>query len=253
MTLKTSEIGNLGKFGKRPFADVMDSGHIARMLSRFLDRLRRNAKQQTALEHLEAGRAVEPADRDLSRVVPIILPLELLTSAWPRPIVQIGDLPFCAAWATCGEMNTFFYVTEHEAQFWEDAGIDWRSTALANLARISENRPASGEKLDEDGLPFLKVMLHEDAVGPSRLLLPHLFDEILGADYEVAMPEQTCAIAYRKNLSPDQEADVNGVINGCYEHGTEPVSAERFKADRFWEFAKGHHFSKWRQSSPTIL
>ena len=216
----------------------MDSGHIARMLSRFLDRFRRKVKRQTPLELLEAGRGVEPADRDLSRVVPIILPLELLTSAWPGPIVQIGDLPFCAAWATCGEMNTFFYVTEHEAQFWEGAGIDWRATALANLARISENRPASGEKLDEDGLPFLKVMLHEDAVGPSRLLLPHLFDEILGADYEVAIPEQTCAVAYRKNLSPDQEADVSGVINGCHEHGTEPMSAERFKANRFWEFAK---------------
>jgi len=212
------------------------------MLPRFLDRFRRKAKRQTALEVLEAGRGVEPADRDLSRVVPIILPLELLTSAWPGPIVQIGDLPFCAAWATCGEMNTFFYVTEREARFWDDAGIDWRATALANLARISEGRPASGEKLDDDGLPFLKVMLHEDAVGPSRLLLPHLFDEILGADYEVAIPEQTCAIAYRKNLSPNQEADVSGAINGCFEHGTEPMSAERFKAHRFWEFAKGTSF-----------
>ena len=84
-------------------------------------------------------------------------------------------------------MNTFFYVTEPEAQFWDDAGIDWRATALDNLARISKDRPASGEKLDEDGLPFLKVMLHDDAVGPSRLLLPHLFDEILGTDYEVAI------------------------------------------------------------------
>lgn len=212
------------------------------MLPRFLDRFRQKAKRQTALEVLEAGRGVEPADRDLSRIVPIILPLELLTSAWPGPIVQIGDLPFCAAWATRGEMNTFFYVTEGEARFWDDAGIDWRATALANLARISEGRPASGEKLDDNGMPFLKVMLHEDAVGPSRLLLPHLFDEILGADYEVAIPEQTCAIAYRKNLSPNQEAEVRSVINGCFEHGTEPMSAERFKAHRFWEFAKGTPF-----------
>lgn len=212
------------------------------MLSRFLDWFGRKAGSRTALEVLEAGLGVEPAERDLSRVVPIILPLELLDAAWPGPIVQIGELPFCAAWATCGEMNSFFYVTEREAQFWDDAGIDWRATALENLSRMSASRPASGEKLDDDGVPFVKVMLHDDAAGPSRLLLPHLFDDALGADYEVAIPEQTCAIAYRKDLSPSQAADVNRMISGCYEHGTEPMSPERFQARRFWQLAEGPSF-----------
>lgn len=134
-------------------------------------------------------------------------------------------------------MNTFFYVTEAEAQFWDEAGIDWRAKALTNLAGMSVSRPASGEKLDNDGLPFLKVMLHEDALGPSRLLLPHLFNDALGTDYAVAIPERTCAIAYRKNLSPEEAADVDRMINGCYEHGTEPMSPERFEAHQFWEFA----------------
>jgi hypothetical protein len=209
------------------------------MLPRFLNWFGRKSKPRTALEVLEAGSRVEPADRDLSRVVPIILPIELMDAAWPGPIAQIGELPFCVAWATCGEMNSFFYVTHGEALFWEEAGIDWRATAFANLSRLSESRPASGEKGDEDGLPFLKVMLHDDAIGPSRLLLPHLFDEALGADYEVAIPERTCAIAYRKYLSPGQAADVNGMINGCYELGTEPMSPERFEARRFWVFAAG--------------
>jgi len=208
------------------------------MLSRFRNWISRRAKPRTPLEVLEAGRSVEPADRDLTRLVPIILPLELLNAAWPGPIVRIGELPFCAAWATCGEMNSFFYVTEREARFWEDEGVDWRAIALENLSKLTENRPASGEKLDDNGLPFVKVMLHEDAFGPSRLLLPHLFDDVLGADYEVAIPEQTCAVAYRKALSPSEAADVNGMISGCYEHGTEPMSPERFEARLFWEFAE---------------
>lgn len=193
----------------------------------------------TASEVLEAGLSAEPSSRDLSRLVPIVLPLELLNSAWPGPIVQIGDLPFCAAWATC-DQNRFFYVTDREAKFWDDAGKDWRATAFRNLSRMSEHRPASGEKLDDEGLPFVKVMLQEDAVGPSRLLLPHLFEDSLGADYQVAIPERTCAIAYRRDLSPSQTADVNGMISGCYEHGTEPMSPERFDARRFWQFAEGH-------------
>jgi len=208
------------------------------MLPRFLDWFGRKRKPRTSLEVLRAGLNAEPADRDLSRVVPIVLPLKLLNAGWPGPIVRIAELPFCAAWATCDEINTFFYVTDREAEFWSEAGIDWQAAAFSNLARMSAELPASGEKLDEAGLPFLKVMLHEDAFGPSRLLLPHFFDNSLGSDYEVAIPEQTCAIAYRKDLSPDQAASVDSIINGCYENGTEPMSPQRFEARQFWTFAK---------------
>ena len=87
-------------------------------------------------------------------------------------IAQIGNLPFCVAWATRGGMNSFFDVTEREAQFWGEAGIDWRAIERANLSKMSADRPVSGEKLDGNGRPFLKVMLHDYAVGPLRLLLP---------------------------------------------------------------------------------
>lgn len=79
--------------------------------------------------------------------------------------------------------------------------------------------------------------MHDDAVGPSRLLLPHLFDDVLGTDYEVAIPEQTCAIAYRKKLTPAQAADVRGMIDG-YAHGTEPMRPDRFDAAQFWNLAE---------------
>jgi hypothetical protein len=72
-------------------------------------------------------------------------------------------------------------------------------------------------------------------MGPSRLLIPHLFDDELGADYMVALPERTCAVAYRTDLNGPQLSDVNGVIDGCFEHGTEPVSPTRYRASDFWE------------------
>ncbi len=152
-------------------------------------------------------------------------------------LVRLEELPFCVAWADCGEINRFFYVTHEEAGFWDGKGIDWRGRSMENLVRLSLNLPASGEKRDDEGRPFLKVMLHKDAIGPSRLLIPHLFDDVLGADYEVALPERTCAIAYRKDLTPAQAADVSAMIDGCYAHGTEPMSPDRFAAGRFWEFA----------------
>lgn len=209
----------------------------SRMLPRALKRLFSRSKPATAQDLLEAGRDVEPQDRDLDRLVPIILPLELLNSDWPGPIIQIGLLPFCAAWTFRGEMNTFFHFSHRDAQYWDEAEVDWRALAFRNLAKMARQQPASGYKDDDEGRPFVQVLLHDDAVGPSRLLVPHLFDDVLGEDYEVAIPEQTCAIAFRRNLSAEQAADIDGMINGCFTHGTEPMSAERYAASAFWDFA----------------
>ena len=120
--------------------------------------------------------------------------------------------------------------------------MDWRSLALGNLAALSQGKAASGEKVDESGEPFVQVLLHEDAMGPSRLLLPRLFEPTFGTDYAVAVPEQTCAVIYRNKLSPSQAADVQGMIMGCFELGTEPMSADRFRPEDFWGLAERLRF-----------
>jgi hypothetical protein len=142
-------------------------------------------------------------------------------------------------WAVLGEMNSFFYVTHAEAAYWEAEGIDWRGIAFDNLAHLAGQHPASGEKLDADGRPFIQILLHDDAIGPSRLLIPHLFEDVFGTEYRVAIPERTCAVLYRTDLTPEQVADVDGMITGCFEHGTEPMCAERFAPQAFWAAANG--------------
>lgn len=204
------------------------------MLSRLLRRLRRKAHTHSPEKLDETGLLTRPEAPDLVRVMPVVLPLECLDMAWPGPIVRIGTLPFAMAWADCVEGNQFFYVTFEEAKAWDDAGIDWQAVALGNLTRLTMRQPASGVKDDEHGCPFVKIMLHQDALGPSRLLVPNLFDDVLGPDYQVAIPERTCSIAFRRDLTPAQEADVTGMIDGCHQHGTEPMSPLRFHAHAFW-------------------
>lgn len=204
------------------------------MLSRLIRRFGRRAYANPPEISREAGSPVRRSGPDISRVMPVILPLELLDMAWPGPIVRIGTLPFAMAWADCLPGNRFFYVTMDQAQAWEDSGIDWRAIAFDNLSRLTMRQPASGVKDDERGRPFVKVMLHQDALGPSRLLVPHLFDEALGSDYQVAIPERTCAIAFRRDLTSTQAVDVTGMIDGCYQNGTEPMSPKRFDAQAFW-------------------
>jgi hypothetical protein len=191
----------------------------------------------TVTEILERGRALPPAKRDIRKLMPIILPAEALDAGWPGPIVRIDRLPFALGWATLGEMNTFFYVTDAEAAYWAANGIDWRAVALDNLARLASTNPVSGQKLDADGRPFVQILLHDDAIGPSRLLIPKLFEDVFGGNYRVAIPERTCAVIYRTDLTPEQSADVDGMIGGCFKHGTEPMCPDRFDPQDFWHIA----------------
>lgn len=209
----------------------------------WLAKLVRRPSMQDPPEMPVSQIAIAPADRDISRLAPVILASTVNEVGWPGPLVGLGDLPFSVVFAVCGPMNTFVYVTHEQAGYWEDAGIDWRRRAFENLARITGTRPASGEKRDLAGRPLVQVMLHDDAIGPSRLLLPDLFRDVFGGDYAVALPEQTCAIAYRLNLSVEEAADVDRMIEGCFVGGTEPMSRDRFQPSAFWGPAQACGFA----------
>ncbi|MDQ4087297.1 MAG: hypothetical protein M3177_04700 [Pseudomonadota bacterium] len=185
------------------------------------------------MDALEEEMARPPEERDPATVFPIILPRECARDDWPGPIVPLGTLPFAVAWAMVPTQNRFIYLTDELAAYWQSLGIAWQEEAMRNLARISQGR-WWGDKCDEAGKPFVLALLTQDAMGPSRLLLPALFEDVLGLDYRVAIPERTCAIAYRADLSASQRADVDAMIEGCFEHGTEPMTNERFRAADFW-------------------
>jgi len=209
------------------------------MMGEFFKRLFGRRENQVdprkEIDALEADLNRAPSENDLATLVPIILPHDCLTTDWPGPIAAIGSLPFAIAWALIPEPNYFLYLTHERAALWEDSGIDWRAEAMRNLAQVSEGRHRwAGDKLDDDGKPFILALLFDDGFGPSRLLLPHLYDDLLGPDYRVAIPERTCAVAYRRELTPAQARDVDGIVEGCFRHGTEPMSNERFNPEDFW-------------------
>ena len=173
------------------------------------------------------------SDYPIDGLVPIILPPELLTMEWPGPMISLGDLPFSLAWAVVVKPNQFLYVNQEAQGYWEASGVDWRMCAMQNLRRIARHFPFF-EKCDEHGRPFVQALITDDAIGPSRLLIPNLFEEQFGDGYMVAIPEQTCAIIYRTNLTGEQRVAVDEWIDGCHKVGKEPMSSERFRPDRFW-------------------
>ena len=206
---------------------------------------KRATRQGIALEQLLG---LPPTAHAAERLLPIVVPVSFIDAGWPGPIEPIGALPFAVAWANLYEGNRWVYVTDELVAHWAEHEVDWRAEAFRNLRRKNE-AGGYGYKEDADGRPFLRVMLQEDAAGPSRLLLPHLFDHELGPGYKVAIPERTCAIAYRTSLTAEQQADVDAMIDGCFEHGTEPVSPERFDAADFWGIARRYEAAEDRSET----
>jgi hypothetical protein len=183
---------------------------------------------------LAAAVARKPAEHDINAIVPIFLPFKTLEEGWLGPIFQLGDLPFALGWTILTELRTQVYVSFEIAGYWDGIGLDWQDQAMRNLERIAEAERYSGHRNDENGKRVIEVMLNKDAIGPSRLLLPHLFDEIFGEHYLVAIPEQTCGVAYRKGLAGNYKADAEGFVQACFEKGTVPMSPEHFDPRLFW-------------------
>lgn len=212
------------------------------MFRHLLDRLRKG-RPLTDVGLLTAALEVAPADQDMSGLVPIIVPEELLDCGnWPGPIERIGQLPFALAWALWSRPHIFVYVSHEHVSIWKADDIAWQRLAFENLHRMSVDGPRSARKLDSDGQPFIQVLLHEDSLGPSRLLLPNHFDEVFEGDYLTAIPERTCAVLYRRRLSAADAAVVEGMIMGCYEHGTEPMRPDRIRPEDFWGPATRYGF-----------
>jgi hypothetical protein len=208
------------------------------MVMRWFNAFAKERRDRKAVRILNMRIDLPAEAHDPAELMPIVVPLSFADLDWPGPIDPIGELPFALTWALVGKGNSWIYVSHEQSAYWDGCGVDWQAKAFRNLRDAS--RPGSnGEKCDAHGRPFLMVMLQKDATGPSRLLLPNLFVEDLGADYLVAIPERTCAVAYRRNLSAEEQTDVDAMINGCFQHGTEPVSPERFRASEFWGSAGG--------------
>lgn len=178
-----------------------------------------------------------PPRRDMARLFPVLVPAELLEMAWPGPVLPLDGLPLAVSWAFVGADHVWDYVVKADAEAWDEQGLDWEGLAFENLFRISEAEPASHEAVDEVDRPYMYILLNHDGLGPSRLLLPHLFDDPLGPDYLVAVPERTCAVAWRADVTPEQKTEIEDYIAHCFANGKEPVSAAPFAASRFWQYA----------------
>lgn len=171
----------------------------------------------------------------LDDLYPILIPKTFAeTGAWVGPVEALDVDGLDLSWAVQkADTNWVNYLSHAMVASWQEQGADWRAAATANLTRRVATQPWSGELRDDEGRMILVVFLHDDGLGPSRLLVPGLLDEVFPNGYEVAIPELTCAVAVGR-VEGEEDPRAEQMIQGCFADGTRPVSPRRYAPEVFW-------------------
>lgn len=176
----------------------------------------------------------KPAHR-LRDLYPMLLPKAFAeTGAWVGLTETIDAEGLDLSWGVLTPPNWINYLDREMIAFWEGRGLDWRKAAAANIARLASERPWSGHFTDHAERITIVAFLHEDGLGPSRLTVPGLLDEVFPHGYEVAVPELTCAIAIGRFPDAKEDPRAEQIIQSCFAEGTRPVSPKRYPPETFW-------------------
>ena len=160
----------------------------------------------------------------LDNLVPLIVPREYFTYGnWPGPYRLLKHHALAVTWVVLEPEQVMTYLTNEAAGTWLKDGINYEYRALENLQRITGEHLATHHNVDSDGNLLYLVMMHEDGVGSSRMLLHESLAELFPEGYWMAIPERSCAFVIPKQTAAKELAAVKGLIRRCWEGGTTPM------------------------------
>ena len=182
------------------------------------ERLRRELE---ALRHA-AGR--DPAPDDLERVLPVIVPRALVEgSAWPGPSAPLRTARLALVWGLPDRENSLAAIDAARAELWDADEIDWRARALDNLrARTGPRVVTHGQ--EEGGRLIAGVLMHDDGLGASRVLLAAELARKFPQGYRIAVPDRDCGLVIPADLSPGHAARVHDTAAELYRRATHPIA-----------------------------
>jgi hypothetical protein len=182
------------------------------------------------LDALRAAIAVPPKDVKLASVVPVFVPDSLATPDWPGPVLPMKVPGLAVMWAALMPGQTMLWVTHEMVERWSKRKGDWRMKAMENLASRTPELSTHSFKR-RNGEDYGLVMLHDDGVGPSRLLLEVWLEEVFPDGYSCAIPERSCAVVLSDGASKKERANVEKAARTFYREGSSPMLKGFFRPE----------------------
>jgi len=190
------------------------------------------------LHAVRAGLGLRPEQVEITTLVPILAPERFFTAGgWPGPYSPLRAKNIALTWSVLLPHQTMRYVDRALEEHWNARGLDWRSQALHNLDAQTGHNLATHEFSRPDGSIYAIAMMHEDGIGPSRLLLKKRLQQLFREGYEVALPEMSCAFAISSSADKSEADKLRGLVERCYESGTRPLAPGIYAPDDLAEAA----------------
>lgn len=178
------------------------------------------------LKELGEAQPLGPEDLDIGKVVPLFVPSSFVEAgAWPGPFATLRAQGITLVWAVLISDEAIRYVLHDMQQAWEAKGLDWKARALENLRQLSPEPLGTGALFRDNGETWLISLMHEDGLGPSRLLLNDQLERVFPKGYRVAMPERSRGFAFAEELDVDDADTVDSLIRSSYSKGERPLSS----------------------------
>jgi hypothetical protein len=179
-------------------------------------------KMESHVRQLRADLDLRPDQIDIAEVLPIFVPSSFFAHGnWVGPFSRLRAPGIGLTWSVPMPNQTMRYVDHEMKRHWEAQQLDWKTLAMNNLSRQTNENPGGvRERRSPANEPYSIAFMFEDGYGPSRLLLRESLALRFPAGYRVAMPEMSCGFAFAKDLPEEELAMVQGVIDHCYRNGT---------------------------------
>jgi hypothetical protein len=178
------------------------------------------------------ARPIQSSDPDDERPAedlrPVLIPSPILAMInWPGPRRHFPDLPVSLTWAFLMP-DAMLYLSASRASALDAAGVDWRGMSRSALVRDFERRPWSREFRNEQGDLEAVALMHEDGLGPSRLICCNRLLRTFSDGFSFFVPERGTALVLSARAGRDVRERIHGLAHDILSHAEVPMSEAPF-------------------------
>jgi hypothetical protein len=166
--------------------------------------------------------------KTLDHLYPLIVPRSYVAeSSWDLPHHPFPHDDFILTWVLFDADDAMIYLTREEYEYLNEQHPRWQQTAMENL-RVSLEEAENiftQFKLSADSrrIVFLAFM-HQDGIGSSRVLLADELRQSFPAGYALALPDRSCGLLVPQDVTAEELAGVQALVESMYEGATTPMS-----------------------------
>ncbi len=181
-------------------------------------------KSERQFEQLIDSLEIPASNLPTDQLLPVFVPASFFEfENWLGPYYLCKALGLGQTWVILQPEETMLYLSRVVQEYWETNDLEWVQLAKDNLVRLSEENQYTHEFRRDDGELYAVALMHEDALGPSRLLLDDYFHRLFPQGYKVALPEMSCGFVIAIDITEEERYKLTNLVDDCYNNGTRPL------------------------------